>query len=399
MSDPERMRRRRKVTIDRRNFGRVFRRTGRDGKAVGAYVIRYRTKGKEVQITVGSPAATDADLREATARLADLQSAMNRDIHKHLRPVAKASIEEFWSLSRDVFRARVSDGHFANLDGMVATAGEYFTGRKMRDLEAPDIEDFLAHLSTTGGGKTEEGEEKGRSAATCNRYRAALSALFREATRRGFAHGNPVDEVIQRTEELRPVPFLSAEDLERIAAAAPPWMRPAVVLAGETGLRRGEIGALSWRDVDLGRGSLTVRRSKNGTPREVPLTPRARAVLEETRAGRGAIPLVGADPVLPDLQGRGLGRLSEEFGDVATKAGFEGLRFHDLRHGFASALAAAGVPIPTVGQLLGHRSIRTTMRYASHSPADAGWKAIAALASSRGETAAPAKAQAERRGA
>lgn len=376
-------------TAERRPFGRIFQRPSRAGGTTGAYYVRYRFKGKEVQVRVGP------DLQEARAKLAELEAARARLDVKRLRPVAKASLEEFWLQVDGVLRARASAGHFRNQEAMFRVAAAYFGERRVRNIDAEAVEDFFARLQAA----PEDGG-RGCSPATVNRYRALLGVLFREAVGRGFAFENPVAQVKQRPEELRPVPYLSPEDFARILAALPEAHRPAAVLAFETGLRRGELAALSWRDVDLRRGLLTVRRSKNRTPREIPLTPRAREVLEGIRDGRASVPLAGPDLVLVGLgQGSGADRLSTAFGEAAGRAGFAGLRFHDLRHGFASALAAAAVPIPHVGQLLGHKSIRTTMRYAAHSPADASWQAIRRLAESRGETpAAPASGGRRRRG-
>jgi integrase len=120
-----------------------------------------------------------------------------------------------------------------------------------------------------------------------------------------------------------------------------------VFLAADTGLRRGELLALQWRDVDLVRGALVVRRSKSKRPREVPPTPRAREALEGVLGARKALPMAGEDPVFPELAALDPGYMgtyvSARFRKAAERAGFTGLRFHDLRHAFCSRLAQAGV--------------------------------------------------------
>ncbi|MDA1195742.1 MAG: tyrosine-type recombinase/integrase [Planctomycetota bacterium] len=115
--------------------------------------------------------------------------------------------------------------------------------------------------------------------------------------------------------------------------------------------------------------------SKNRQPREVPLTSAAHAALSSLR-----LPSSGSrDPVWPDLLAITAPGVSARFRRLARRAGFDSLRAHDLRHGFCSRMAQAGVPLPTVGLLAGHRSIATTQRYAGHVPDGATAAAIRRL--------------------
>ena len=143
----------------------------------------------------------------------------------------------------------------------------------------------------------------------------------------------------------------------------------------DTGLRRGEVGRLEWRDVDLVRAVVLVRRSKSGKPREVPLTVKAGEAFGVLKSMRGAVPMKGADPVFVGVR---LDTLTNRFARAAKAAGFA-LHLHDLRHSCASRLAQAGVPLPTVGQILGHRCWTTTARYANHVPDGAAAEAVRRL--------------------
>ena len=71
--------------------------------------------------------------------------------------------------------------------------------------------------------------------------------------------------------------------------------------------------------------------------------------------------------------------MTSRFRSLAKRAGFDGLRLRDMRHAFCSRLAQAGVPIPTIKVLAGHKSIATTMRYAGHVPGGATFEAIRRL--------------------
>lgn len=132
----------------------------------------------------------------------------------------------------------------------------------------------------------------------------------------------------------------------------------AIRLLALTGLRRGEVLSLQWRDVDLERGFLTLRDTKTG-PRSTPLSGPAVEVL----AGLERQP-DNAHCFPGRLAGQHLVDLQKPWRKVRKLAGLEGLRIHDLRHGLASVGLGAGLPLAAVGKLLGHRSAATTSRYA-----------------------------------
>ena len=157
--------------------------------------------------------------------------------------------------------------------------------------------------------------------------------------------------------------------------ALPPYGRytdhltPIVELALHTGLRRGELFALRWADVDLVEHRLTVRAeaAKSGLTRYLPLNRTARAVLLWWRR---SVPWTtdADDPVFPGPGGEPMTTLKTAWMKVAKAARLKDFRFHDLRHTFASNLVLAGVDLNTVRELLGHRDIKMTLRYAHLAP-------------------------------
>jgi integrase len=139
--------------------------------------------------------------------------------------------------------------------------------------------------------------------------------------------------------------------------------------------------ALRWRDVDsdarrlrvrenLVRGELTTPKSARGH-RSVPLATR---VADALAAHCAQSSFAEADDLVfchPHL-GRPLerSRLFKRFKAVAVAAGFPELRFHDLRHTFGTRIAAAGVPLRTLQEWMGHRDFKTTLIYADYQPRD-----------------------------
>jgi len=126
-----------------------------------------------------------------------------------------------------------------------------------------------------------------------------------------------------------------------------------LILAIETAMRRGELLALEWQDIDLERSELLVRKSKNGKSRSIPLTARAHTTLANMRSGHN-------EPVFP-LSANAV-RLA--FERVRTRAGLNDVRFHDLRHEAISRLFDRGLTTPEVALLSGHKTVSQLFRYA-----------------------------------
>ena len=146
-----------------------------------------------------------------------------------------------------------------------------------------------------------------------------------------------------------------------------------VLLAGEAGLRCGEIMALTWSDVDLGKRQLCIQRSdwkghvtvpKGGRLRYVPMTLRLAAALRDHRHLRG--PHVVCQP-----DGAALTQkiVQDHVRWAARRAGMPYRGVHILRHTFCSHLAMRGAPARAIQDLAGHQDLSTTQRYMHLSPA------------------------------
>jgi len=144
-------------------------------------------------------------------------------------------------------------------------------------------------------------------------------------------------------------------------------LTPIVLLALNTGLRRGELFNLRWRDVDAGRAVLTVagEGAKSGQTRHVPLNSEALDVL---RTWAGETTPDPAAYVFPGLDGSRLEDIKGAWLPLIKAANVSGFTFHDCRHTFASKLVQAGVDLNTVRELLGHADLTMTLRYAHLAP-------------------------------
>jgi integrase len=146
------------------------------------------------------------------------------------------------------------------------------------------------------------------------------------------------------------------------------YLRPVVLVALNTGLRRGEILQLEWKDVDLDSKWVTVSGAiaKNGQTRRLPLNAEAAAILQAWRQFRSR--RASAARVFPGSDGDGLQRIDKAWRSLIEIAGIENFRFHDLRHHFASRLVRSGIDLNTVRELLGHADISMVLRYAHLPP-------------------------------
>lgn len=140
-------------------------------------------------------------------------------------------------------------------------------------------------------------------------------------------------------------------------------LRPIVLTALNTGLRRGELFNLRWRDVDTAGKWLTVRgdSAKSGQTRVVPLNDEALATLCSWRQQSPKVD--DSSLVFPGDEGARLTRIDRSWRSLTTRAKLKDFRFHDLRHHFASKMVQAGTDLYTVKELLGHSDLAMVQRY------------------------------------
>ena len=200
------------------------------------------------------------------------------------------------------------------------------------------------------------------SPSTVNRNLSCLSCMFNKAIMWGKFDGvNPVGQVKKFKVKSQRELFLEQGEVQRLINACNGYLKAIVIIAVNTGMRRGEILSLKWVDLDLIRGIIYVMNAKNGERREVPMNEQVRQVFR-------LMPQGDAPNVFLKKDGTAIGDIKKSFSTALIRCGIKGFRFHDLRHTAASQLVMAGVDLNTVRELLGHKSIEMTMRYAHLSP-------------------------------
>lgn len=225
---------------------------------------------------------------------------------------------------------------------------------------------MLNTLDVTVCGYERWRNKKRAAAATIVKELGLLGRMCRLAVKWRWMSLNPVSLVeLPRITNNR-VRYLNPEELQKLTVAMPAWIRPIVTLARSTGLRRENILSLTWQQIDLHNGFVSLPITKNGEGHIVPLNATALKALERaSKIRRLDTPWVFCGHNGERFTGDAV---SMAFKRICRKAGISDLRFHDLRHDFASRLVQRGVDIYRVKGLLGHKDLRMTTRYAHLSP-------------------------------
>jgi integrase len=210
---------------------------------------------------------------------------------------------------------------------------------------------------------------------------AALSHCFNVAVNDwGWMEDSPMRKVKKSKEPRGRVRFLSDDEiidgelvegertrlLNACQQSSNPILYPVVVLALSTGMRRGEIMKLTWDDVDLNQGRITLRETKNGEIRVVPLVGKALDLLIKHSKVRH----IGTQLLFPGKVRKDKPKdLTRPWREALASAQIEDFRFHDLRHSAASYLAMNGASLAEIAEVLGHKTLQMVKRYSHLSEA------------------------------
>ncbi len=197
--------------------------------------------------------------------------------------------------------------------------------------------------------------------ATINRELACLKKMLSYAVGEKWLPSNPLTGYKLFRERPNKVRVVSKEDFQRVYSQAPEFLKPILVTALNTGMRRSEILNLRWENVDLKQGYLRVGETKNDEPRNIPISKQLNEALKPV--GHKAF----GEYVFSREGGR-VRAFETAFTAAVRRSGVERFTFHDLRHTFASVLVMNGVDLATVQELLGHKSILMTKRYSHPTP-------------------------------
>lgn len=207
--------------------------------------------------------------------------------------------------------------------------------------------------------------------ATINRELATLKHMFNLAKKWKIAYENPVNDVKFFQERKIEMHILTEDEADRLIDASPDYLKPIIIVALNTGMRRGEILKLRWNDIDFNKHYLFIKETKSGIPRKVPMNSLvAEALKNINRESNFVFYNSKTDERLKNIY--------KAFKIACKTIGIPDLRFHDLRHSAATLMVTGGIDLVTVKDILGHSKIEMTMRYAHPTPENKR-KAVAVL--------------------
>lgn len=305
------------------------------------------------------------------------------------------ALAERWLQSKVRARATTLDDYRIMLDSYVLP---YFGARKVESLRRLDIEQFRADLAAGVPDSIrmareaklralQQDNERARlkplapGARTVNKCLGVIAAMLGYAERHGLVTRNEarrLEKLPTAQGEGRVIEqnVLTPAELRKVIDAASEPHRIPIALAVYTGVRQAEALGLQWGDIDWNKGTAEIRRTYRCGAFYQPKTASSRRTIElppellsDLKRWRLACPKGEHDLVCPAKSGKpmqGSALLQQGFLPALRRAGVRRVRFHDLRHSFASNLLAAGVDVVTVSKALGHANVHITLTTYAH---------------------------------
>jgi integrase len=341
-------------------MGSIQKRIGRNGRA------SYRAQVR----MLGQPAHTATFDRkaDASAWIAERETGIKHGRHFMPNEAKDHTLGELLARHLETIRTRRPDA-FAKQNQLLGWWKDELGAYALVHVTAARVAEKRDALRSENIGTDEV--PRHRSPATVNRYLAALSRALSTAVASQWLPQHPMLGKRVEKEQEPPGRVRYLDDAERgrlldaVRASPVSDLHTVVLLALTTGMRRGEIVGLRWRDVDLDRGVLILHKTKNRERRAAPIVPAVRELLQAHREQRRD----GTDYVFPRAGLDAPQDFDKAFAAAVRAAGIEDFRFHDLRHTAASYLAMSGATAPEIAAVLGHKTLQMVKRYSHLSDA------------------------------
>jgi integrase len=317
----------------------VFKLKYKDGRRSKNWYYRFSYQGKEYQKAVcPSKAKTE---EAAIKKLMELKGQLlpEKNEKERKRVLFEGLIDRFleeWSRNNKRSYQRDVTSSKSLL--------RRFRGRYIDTIRPHEIERYR------------DDRKKAITPSSVNRELACLKTMFNKGIFWELTNDNPVTKVKMLRENRQRSRYLTRDEINRLLDVCKDHLRPIVVFALNTGMRLSEILGLTWDRVNLEEGIVELVETKSGDIRQVPLTPDARnAIYTSGDIQKGHVFTYEDKPIL---------RVSRSFTTACKKAGIEDLRFHDLRHTWASYFMMNGGNLYDLMEMGGWKSIDMVRRYA-----------------------------------
>lgn len=330
----------------------IEKRTAKDGEIT--YRVKIRIKGCK-PVTASFTRLTDAKRWEQQEEAAIRQGRHFKNTEAKKRTVSEF-IDRYLELVKRDNPARQKDlVHY--MDWWKTHLGYLYLS---------DLTRGLIHEKTELLLNTPKQNGQSRTHATVNRYTAALRHALNIAVRDWeWLEINPMNGMKKFKEPKGRDRYLTEDErakiMDQCLKSKCRHLYPFVMLALTTGARAGELQRIRWQDIDFGRNTITLHKTKNGDKRTLCMIP----FIAELLRKHGQIRTIGTDLVFPAQHNPKQPFEYRTSWDHAMKqAGLKNFRFHDLRHTTASYLAMTGSTLAELSACLGHKTLNMIKRYA-----------------------------------
>lgn len=299
-------------------------------------------------------------------------AAKRTDVERGALGFEKKQVLHFSDFAEEYKKIKASARSIRSIKGYVKHLAAFFGEEALSKITPERVESYKQKRMRQRIRTKDKARIRTVKGSSVNRELAVLKNIFSIAMKqRRFRGENPVKAVSFFPEQSRDY-VLNKEEVAKLLEAAGDELRKVILIALNTGLRKGEILGLKWTQVNFEDGVISFARTKSAKFHRMPMNAVVLSILTSIeRKG---------DYVFPGRWGKGhVIDLKKHFEDARVKAGLPELHFHDLRHCAGTYMDAAGVSIRTIQQLLGHQDIRTTTRYINPNDANRR-KAVNALA-------------------
>jgi len=340
-------------------YGAIYQKKTKKGKI--RWYLDYKNADGVRKQRVAAHAVTAADAARELKNVILEEHNKKCGIRNTKRKIGFTAFSEVYL--RDyaaVEKARSYRTDLGNMKGL----NEFFKDVELREITPMMIQNFRAWRLS-----------KGNSKATVNRYIALLKRMLNLAIEENYLEQNPARRIkfYSEKDNMRTRTITKDEEIRLLDNSAE-HLRSIIVVALNTGMRLSEILNLHWDRVNLKTRLIKVDRTKSGKVRYIPINDTLYCELWAIKNQNGQSSYLFISP----SSGKQLTTIKTAFNAACRRAGITGLRFHDLRHSFATRLVEKGVDLITVKELLGHSSVKITERY-THSYGEQKEKAVELL--------------------
>jgi integrase len=301
-------------------------------KRKDVWYVDYTREGKRIRQRVGE----NRKLAEAVLSKIKVSKVENRFLDVHNNPDIDLN-----RLSNSYIKyARINKRTWMEDSRYVNNFLTYCKDNKIEKITTLTIEEYKEELYN-----------KVRQ-SSINKALSVLRRMFNLGMLWGLCNYNPVKGIrFYNENRFRRTRYLTKEELSLFVGQLPKHIKPVFLLALNTGLRRGELLSLEWKDIDFHTQIITVKETKNDIQRFIPMNKEVVKILKALPKDKQKVVSVGKSAI------------RYNFNRLKKKLNIQDFHFHDLRHTFASYLVMNGVDLRTVQELLGHKSFAMTQRY------------------------------------